>query len=193
MHHVHRNISIIPQLPSLSLASTLKRPLRPAIRPKLSLPSKEVQNSRQRLPEKAKRQPEYQIACRFTIATLHFREWICQPDEWDLPQHAEESDTKDVVRWYTDEELVKKSREDEGDQLGKRLWNTSRDHWGVNVAFHEVRDRLVPARPIRSEIAAVPPVAVEFAVAEVHHLGQEVEKGLEDGEEAREPAHKADC
>ena len=66
------------------------------------------------------------------------------------------------------------------------------DERGVDVPLHEVVDGFVPRAPVRAHARAVPPLGVKFAVAEAEDLGQGVEGGLEDGEEAGEPDDEAD-
>lgn len=60
------------------------------------------------------------------------------------------------------------------------------------MAAHEVGDGLVPGGPVSPDRADVPPGAVELAIAEGHNLGECVERRLEEGEEAAEPAEDAD-
>lgn len=66
------------------------------------------------------------------------------------------------------------------------------DERGIDVPSHEVVHGFVPRAPVSAHRRAVPPVGVELAVAEAHHLGQGVEHGLEDGEEAGEPDDEGD-
>ena len=60
------------------------------------------------------------------------------------------------------------------------------------MATHEIGDGLVPGGPVGADTTHVPPFTVKLAVAESQDLGQCVECGLEEGEEAAEPAEDGD-
>lgn len=51
---------------------------------------------------------------------------------------------------------------------------------------------LVPRSPVRPEALTVPPVIVERSISEPQHLGQGVQEGLEEREEARKPYDERD-
>ena len=60
------------------------------------------------------------------------------------------------------------------------------------MAAHKVGHGLVPGSPVGADGRDVPPVAVELSVAEPHDFGKRIESGLEEGEEAAQPAEDAD-
>lgn len=60
------------------------------------------------------------------------------------------------------------------------------------MALHELIDGFVPGSPVGAYAVAVPPVAVEIAVAETGDFGEGVEEGLEEGEETGEPYDEGD-
>ena len=72
------------------------------------------------------------------------------------------------------------------------MTKASTDQRRIDMPPHEIIDRLVPRPPVSSDARAVPPLAVELAIPEHHDLGQGVEDGLEDGEEACEPDDQGD-
>ena len=61
------------------------------------------------------------------------------------------------------------------------------------MAAHEVCHRLVPGCPIVSYRTDIPPWPVEFTVTKSHDLSECVQRGLEEGEEAAQPAEHANC
>lgn len=58
---------------------------------------------------------------------------------------------------------------------------------GVDMPEHEVIDGFIPRAPVIPHGGAIPPIGVEFPVAEAHDFRQGVEGGLEDCEEACQP------
>lgn len=84
------------------------------------------------------------------------------------------------------------ARDEEDDDLRHRRRHATSNKRRVDVSTHEVGDRLVPRRPVSAYGADVPPGPVELAVTECHDLSERVERGLEEGEEAAEPAEDAD-
>lgn len=60
------------------------------------------------------------------------------------------------------------------------------------MALHELVDGFVPGAPVGAYAVAVPPVAVEVAVAETGDFGEGVKEGLEEGEETGEPDDEGD-
>ena len=96
------------------------------------------------------------------------------------------------MRGHADKQLMQDAREDEDKDLGYGRGDAAADKGRVDVATHKVCYGLVPRGPVCADGRDVPPVAVEFSVAEAHYLGEGVESGLEEGEEAAEPAEDAD-
>lgn len=83
--------------------------------------------------------------------------------------------------------------EEEDDDLREGGRAAATHEGRVDVAAHKVCDGLVPCCPVCADGADVPPVAVELSVAEAHDFSEGVECGLEEGEEAAEPAEDGDC
>ena len=84
------------------------------------------------------------------------------------------------------------AREHENNHLRQRRRHTPTHKRRINVPLHKVIHRLIPTGPVASQVRAVPPIAVEFAVAEAEALGEQVQEALEEEEEPGEPADKAD-
>lgn len=181
-------------LPTPSAALPTHGPRRPNSLPTvLRLPSKEICNGGNRLTQDRKTQPKDQIPDQLDILTLRLQERIRQENQRQLPHHPEERKAENIVRRHTDKEFVQDAGEEESDDLSDSGGNTTGDHGGVDVAFHEVSDRFVPGGPVGADGVGVPPVGVEFAVGEVGYLSEAVEEGLEEGEESGEPDYQADC
>lgn len=60
------------------------------------------------------------------------------------------------------------------------------------MAAHEEVDGFIPGAPVGLQIGAVPPIVVEVAVAEHGDLGQGIQKGLKQREEAGQPDDEGD-
>lgn len=52
--------------------------------------------------------------------------------------------------WNSDKKLVQESRKNKNDDLRQDRRDSTADHRGVDVPFHEVVNWLVPARPVDS-------------------------------------------
>ena len=89
------------------------RSIPPTNTPILRLPRKKVQQRRKRLPHQTKADPENAIPHNPPISTLHLLERNRGPNHRELDHHSHERDAEDVVRWYTDQQLVQEAGEDE--------------------------------------------------------------------------------
>lgn len=155
--------------------------------PVFGLPGKEIQECGQRLPDETKADPKDTIAHHLCIQSLHAFQGRRGQDHGDLNDHTQEGNAEDVVRRDANEQLVQEAAEKK-DARARRIRAPSPMHErGVNVSAHEAIHGLVPRAPIRAHARAVPPLCVELAVAEAHHLGKGVEEGLKDGKEECQP------
>lgn len=164
----------------------------PTHTPILRLPSEKVQQRSQRLPNQTETDPKDEIASDFPLYPLDLLNHVCERNERDLEHHACKSDANDIVSWHADKQLMQDAGEKEDEDLREGRRPAATYKRAVNVAAHEVCDGLVPGRPVGADTAHVPPVAVELAVAEPHDLCQSVERRLEQGEEAAQPAEDGD-
>ena len=96
------------------------------------------------------------------------------------------------MRRDADKKFVEYGRKEKDDKLSERGGASASHERAVDVAAHVVGDGLVPHGPVGADAARIPPIAVKFAIAKPHDFGQGVEGGLEEGEEAAEPAEDGD-
>ncbi len=87
---------------------------------------------------------------------------------------------------------MQQTGEDKDHRAGEPAAEATTDEGRVDVSTHEMVNGFVPGTPVSTHGRAIPPIGVEFAVAETHEFGQGVEDGLEDGEEARQPDDEGD-
>ncbi|KAJ8106765.1 hypothetical protein OPT61_g9323 [Boeremia exigua] len=139
-----------------------------------------------------KTHPENHIARRLPVNPANALDPVRQHNERDLQHHAEKRDADDVVRGDADEEFVQDAGNKKDGDLGQGGWDAAPDEGGVDVPPHEVCHGLVPGGPVGANRRDVPPGPVEFAVGEAHYFCEGVEGGLEEREEAAQPAEDAD-
>lgn len=82
--------------------------------------------------------------------------------------------TDDVVGWHADSEFVQRTREQKDENLRDNRRDTTATKWAVDVPAHEACDRLVPGHPVDANTGGIPPLGIELAVTEAHHLSQSV-------------------
>lgn len=87
---------------------------------------------------------------------------------------------------------MQQTGEDEDHRACEPAAEPPTDEGRVDVSTHEMVDGFVPCTPVGTHGRAIPPIGVEFAVAETHEFRQGVEDGLEDSEEAGEPDDEGD-
>lgn len=97
------------------------------------------------------------------------------------------------MRRHADKDFVQAGGKDEGQDLRGSRVHAAPDQRSVYVTFHELGHGFVPGCPVGPDVGAVPPVAVEFAVAKPHHFGEGIERSLEESVEAGKPADDTDC
>lgn len=89
------------------------------------------------------------------------------------------------MRRYPYQQFMQKTGEDEDHGTGETVAIATAHERGVDMSTHEMVNGFVPRAPVIAHRRAVPPIGVEFAVAETHEFRQSVKGGLEDCEEAR--------
>lgn len=82
--------------------------------------------------------------------------------------------------------------EEEDENLSERRRPSAANEGAVDVAAHEVGHGLVPCCPVCADATDVPPVSVELSIAKLHNLCKGIQRGLEEGEKAAEPAEDGD-
>lgn len=96
------------------------------------------------------------------------------------------------MRGHPDQQLMQQPREHKHHRAREPAAEAPAHERGVDVPPHEVIHGFVPRAPVVPHARAVPPLGVEFAVAEAHNLREGVQQALEDGEEAGEPDDEGD-
>lgn len=158
------------------------------------VPGEEIKQRAQRLSNEAEADPENHVAGDLAADAFDFLEHVGEDDEGDLEHHADEGDawggwlvrahvqrlvngglTKDVVRWDADKQLVEYRREEEHHDLSECGRHPSAHERAIYVSTHEVCNGLIPARPVLTHAADVPPLCVELSVGEAHDFRKTIQ------------------
>jgi hypothetical protein len=94
---------------------------------------------------------------------------------------------------YTNQQFMQQARKDKNQSLSNLRINASPDQRRINMPLHKMINGFIPTRPVDPHTRHIPPIAVKFAIAEPHHFGQCVQKGLEEGKETSQPAEERYC
>ena len=96
------------------------------------------------------------------------------------------------MRRHPDQQLMQQPGKHKNKHLRQVRRHAPAHERTVDMPLHKLIHGLIPAGPVRANGRAIPPVAVELAVAKAHNLREGVHEGLKQREEACQPAHQTD-